>query len=422
MPPSSSNSRLPKGLGRRLLLLGGVTLPVVAQAQVPRKPVAPHAPAAGHAKAARKPAEPVSVGSPAQTPIGPLDTVARYAVVLDHGSGAVLLDKDADVSQTPSSMTKLMTAYLVYERLKAGRLTLTQELPVSERAWRMGGSKMFVELNSSVKVEDLIRGMIVQSGNDACIVLAEGIAGSEEAFVELMNAKARAFGFTVANFRNCTGWPDPEHRMTVHEIAIIARRLITDFPEYYKYDAEKSFRYHGIDQLNRNTLVQKGIADGLKTGHTEDGGYGLVASAQRGGRRVIVVVNGLTTMRARGEEGEKLLEWAFREFENVSLFAAGDVVEQAPVWLGASPTVPLVGGRDLVMTMPRNWRQKASVSVDYDTPIRAPVVRGTKLGELSVRGDGVPEMRVPLLAGADVARLGLPGRAVAVVSHYLTGT
>ncbi len=414
---SSSN----KSLGRRLVLLAGVSLPFAASdamAQAVKKPAPPKpAPRA----AARKPAEPAITGSPAQTPIGPLDTGARYAVILDYNSGATLLDKDADVSQTPSSMTKLMTAYLVYERLKAGRLTLTQELPVSERAWRMGGSKMFVDLNSSVKVEDLIRGMIVQSGNDACIVLAEGIAGSEEGFVELMNAKAREWGLDKTNFRNSTGWPDPEHRMTVREIALIARRLISDFPEYYKYDAEKSFKFHGIDQQNRNTLVQKGVADGLKTGHTDDGGYGLVASAQRSGRRVIVVVNGLPTMRARGEEGERLLEWAFREFENVNLFMAGDVIEQAPVWLGTAPTVPLVGGRDLIITMPRNWRQKASVSVDYEAPIKAPVVRGTKLGSLTVRGEGVPEMNVPLLAGADVARLGLPGRAAAIVSHYLTG-
>ena len=415
MPPSSSN----RSIARRLQLLAGVATPFAALAQAPRKPpAAPRLPV----KPARKPVELAPTGNAAQTPIGPLEIAAHYAVVLDHSSGATLLDKDADVSQTPSSMTKLMTAYLVYERLKAGRLTLTQELPVSERAWRMGGSKMFVELNNNVKVEDLIRGMIVQSGNDACIVLAEGIAGSEEGFVELMNAKARDFGLTKTNFVNSTGWPDPNHRMTVRDIATIARRLITDFPEYYKYDAEKSFKYHGIEQPNRNALVQKGVADGLKTGHTDDGGYGLVASAQRAGRRVIVVVNGLPTMRARGEEGERLLEWAFREFENVNLFAAGDVIENARVWLGSSPTVPLIGGRDLVITMPRNWRQKASISVDYDTPIRAPVVRGTTLGQLTVRGEGVPEMNVPLLAGADVGRLGLPGRAVAVVSHYLTGT
>jgi len=423
MQPSSLNN--PRGLGRRFMLLAGIALPVAAHAQAPggKKPVPakPVHPGVAHG-GAKKPADPVYTGTPAQTPIGPLDTEAKYAVILDHNTGATLLDKDADVPQTPSSMTKLMTAYLVYDRLKAGRLTLNQELPVSERAWRMGGSKMFVALHSNVRVEDLIRGLIVQSGNDAAIVLAEGIAGSEEGFVDLMNAKAKEFGLTGTNFKNCTGWPDPDHKMTVRDIAVVAHRLIADFPEYYHYDSEKSFKYNNIEQENRNTLVVKGIADGLKTGHTDDGGYGLVASAEHNGRRVIVVLNGLPTMRARGEEGERLLDWGFREFENVNLFTADDVVEQAPVWLGVAPTVPLVGGRDLVITMPRGWRDKAKVALDYDSPVQAPVVRGTKLGVLTVRGDGVPDLTVPLLAGADVAKLGLPGRAMAVVQHYLART
>jgi len=415
------------GLARRAVLLAGIAAPLTALAETahkPAKPVAKAPAAAGAAKpvAPRKPADVVPTGSPANTPIGPLDTEAKYAVILDFTSGATLLDKDADVPQTPSSLTKMMTAYLVYERLKAGRLALNQELPVSEKAWRMQGSKMFVALNSSVKVEDLIRGMIVDSGNDACIVLAEGIAGSETQFVELMNAKAREFGLTGTNFRNCTGWPDPDHRMTVRDIAVVARRLIADFPEYYHYDSERSFKYNNIEQGNRNTLVQKGVADGLKTGHTDDGGYGLAASAQRGNRRVIVVVNGLPSMRARGEEGERLMDWAFAQFENVSLFAAGDVIEKAPVWLGTQPTVPLVAGRDLVLTMPRNWRDRASIAVDFNSPIPAPIVRGTRLGTLTVHGEGVPEMNVPLLAGNDVGQLGLAGRAMAVLSRKLTGS
>ncbi len=418
MPPLSWNN--PK-LARRLVLLAGVGLPLTAGAEVAHKPAKPVRPAKPLVAkpAAPSTAEAVPVGAPAKTPIGPLDTEAKYAVILDFTSGATLLDKDADVPQVPSSLTKMMTAYLVYERLKQGHLSLTQELPVSEKAWRKQGSKMFVALNSTVKVEDLIRGMIVDSGNDACIVLAEGIAGSEQAFVELMNAKAREFGLTGTTFRNCTGWPDPGHQMTVRDIATVARRLIADFPEYYHYDSEKFFKYNGIDQGNRNTLVQKGVADGLKTGHTEEGGYGLAASALRGDRRVIVVVNGLPTMRSRGEEGERLLDWAFAQFENVSLFAAGDVIENAPVWLGNQPTVPLIAGRDLVLTMPRNWRDKANVSVNYDSPIPAPIVRGLRLGTLVVRGDGVPDMDVPLLAGADVGQLGLAGRAMAVLSRKL---
>ncbi len=359
---------------------------------------------------------------PGQTPVGPVDTAARYAIIVDYNTGATLFDKQADEPMAPSSMTKLMTAYIVYGKLKSGQLKFDQELPVSERAWRMGGSKMFVQVGTSVRVDDLVRGMIVQSGNDACIVLAEAIAGSEEQFVELMNAKAKEMGLTKTNFRNCTGWPDPDHVMSARDIATLAHRLIQDFPEYYHFDSERSFKYNNIEQQNRNPLVQKGLADGLKTGHTEEAGYGLVASAQRGGRRVILVLNGLTSMHQRGEESERLLDWAFREFEDVTLFTAGDVVDQAPVWLGASPTVPLVGGRDLVVTMPRNWKAKARVSISYDSPIRAPVSRGTAVGRLAVTGDGVPDVQMPLLAGADVPRLGLPGRAMAVLSHMVTGT
>ena len=209
--------------------------------------------------------------------------------------------------------------------------------------------------------------------------------------------------------------------MSARDIALLASRIIRDFPEFYKYDSEKSFRYNNIEQGNRNPLVQKGLADGLKTGHTEEGGYGLVVSAERGGRRVIVVLNGMSSMHQRAEESERLLEWAFREFEDVRLFSAGDTIESVPVWLGTAPTVPLVGGRDLVVTMPRNWRSKAKVSVAYEAPIRAPVQRGTTLGHLAVNGDGVPVMTVPLLAGADVPRLGLPGRAIAVLAHYVVG-
>lgn len=402
-------------LGRRQVLLAGAALAALPGHVVGAEQRRP--PPRGRVREAAPPA-----GTPAATPLGPIDTAAKFALILDFNTGATLLDKNGDAPMPPSSMTKLMTAYIVYGMLKSGRLTLTQELPVSERAWRMQGSKMFVPLGGTVKVEDLIRGVIVQSGNDACIVLAEAVAGSEEGFAEQMNAKARELGLTASNFRNSTGWPDPQQRMSCRDIATLARRLITDFPEYYKYDNEKSFKYNNIEQQNRNPLVQKGLADGLKTGHTEEGGYGLVASSARGGRRVIVVVNGLTSMHQRAEESERLLEWSFREFENVMLFSAGDTVELAKVWLGARPAVPLVGGQDLVLTMPRQWRRNAKIEVAYSDPIPAPVSRGDVLGRLTVSGQGVPAMDVPLLAGADVPRLWLPGRAVAVMARYVTGS
>jgi D-alanyl-D-alanine carboxypeptidase (penicillin-binding protein 5/6) len=392
----------------------GAALPAAAQPRHP--PPTPRA-AGGHGKKDQA-AMPTD---PANTPIGPVDTAARWAYAQDFNTSATLLEKAADDHMPPSSMTKLMTIYLVYERLKQGKLKLDDQLLVSEKAWRMGGSKMFVQIGTQVAVEDLIRGLIVDSGNDACLVLSEGIAGSEEQFVEMMNAKAKLFGMTNTHYQNCTGWPDPDQYMSARDIATLAHHIIADFPQYYHYDSEKTFKYNNIEQENRNPLVQRGSADGLKTGHTEAGGYGVVASTLRGNRRVILVLNGMNTMRERAEESERLMDWAFANFEDVTLFTAGDVVERVPVWLGTSPTVSLVGGRDLSVTMPRNWRNSASIKVSYDTPILAPVAKGTPLGKLVVSGQGVPDMDVPLLAGEDVERLGLPGRAIAVLSHYVTG-
>ena len=405
-------------LTRRTIMLASTALlaaPAAAQQAPPKRPNPPPRPGGGR----NRPRE--YTGSPADTPLGPVDTVAKWAYIEDYTTGATLLEKQSDDEMPPSSMTKLMTMYLVYDRLKQGRLRLEDELPVTERAWRMGGSKMFVQIGSTVKVEDLIRGVIVQSGNDACIVLAEALAGSEEQFAEMMNQKAKEIGLTRSHFRNSTGWPDPEQRMSARDIATLARRIIRDFPEYYHYDSEKSFKFNGIDQPNRNPMVQKGTGDGLKTGHTEAGGYGLVASAIRNGRRVILVLNGMSTMRERAEESERLMDWSYANFENVTLFTAGVVIEQVPVWLGASPTVPLVSGRDLVVTMPRTWRKNASIKVSYQTPVNAPVSKGDALGKLVMSGQGVPPMDVTLLAGADVPRLGLPGRAMAVVSRWVTG-
>ena len=410
-------------LTRRSALLGlplsAVALPAFA---LPAWAQSPRPPSRAGAKGKGKDATPESTGSPANTPLGPVDTTARWAYIQDFNTGAPLMDKQADDRMPPSSMTKLMTLYIVYERLASGRMKLDDQLPVSEKAWRMGGSKMFVQLGSTVPVEDLIRGIVVDSGNDACIVLAESISGSEEQFADLMNDTAKKLGLTNSHFMNATGWPADDHYMSCHDIATLAGDIIRQFPQYYHYDSEKTFKYNNIEQGNRNPLVQKGSADGLKTGHTEAGGYGVVASTKRGDRRVILVLNGMNTMRERSEELERLMDWAFANFEDVTLFAAGDVVDQAPVWLGASPTVPLVGAQDLTVTMPRNWRKNAKVQISYDAPVRAPVAKGATLGKLSVAGDGVPSMDVPLLAGADVPKLSLPGRAMAVLSHYVTGS
>ncbi len=362
-------------------------------------------------------------GSPADTPLGPVDVLARQAILVDFATGATLLEKNADERMPPSSMSKLMTMYVVFEKLKAGQLQLDQMLPVSERAWRMPGSKMFVELGSQIRVEDLIRGVIVQSGNDACIVLAEAISGSEQQFAELLNDTGKRIGLTNSTFRNATGWPDPEHKMTARDLSILARRIVSDFPEYFPYYNERSFRYNNISQDNRNPILARVPgADGMKTGHTEDAGYGLVGTAKRGDRRVIMVVNGLPSMRARAEEGERLMEWSFREFEAVVLFRAQDTIEEVPVYLGERSKVPMVGGRDLVLTLPRQWRRNLQVRLRYDAPLAAPVARGQRIGTMYVGGQGVPELEVPLLAGADVEKLGLVSRIPAVVSRMVFGS
>jgi len=404
-------------LTRRLLL--GSTMAVTAAPAIaqPRHPAGRTA-AAAHGKPADQALPPPS---PGQTPIGPVDTTARWAFIMDYNTGATLLDKNADEEMPPSSMTKLMTIYIVYERLAQGRMKLDEQLPVSEKAWRMGGSKMFVQVGTMVPVEDLIRGIIVDSGNDACIVLAEAISGSEQQFAVLMNETGQKLGLTHSHFMNATGWPDPQHHMSCRDIATLAAHIIHDFPQYYHYDSEKTFKYNNIEQQNRNPLVQRGTADGLKTGHTEAGGYGLCASTKRDGRRVVEVLNGMATNRERSEEGERLMDWAFANFEDVKLFTADAVIEQAPVWLGTAPSVPLVSGRDLEVTMPRNWRHNAKVRISYDSPIRAPVAKGATLGTLTVSGQGVPSMEVKLVAGASVPKLGLPGRAMAVLTHYVTG-
>ncbi|HUN48572.1 MAG TPA: D-alanyl-D-alanine carboxypeptidase family protein [Stellaceae bacterium] len=357
-------------------------------------------------------------GMPARAAAG-IDTQARNAIILDFETGALLLDKGADERMPPASMSKIMTAYMVYDALKKGKLSLEDMLPVSEKAWRTQGSKMFVPLGGRVKVEDLVRGMIVQSGNDACIVLAEGIAGSEAAFVEQMNEKAKELGLKNSHFANVTGLPDPNEYVTARDLATLARRLITDFPEYYHYDSEKDFTYNGIKQGNRNPLLYKDLgADGMKTGHTEEAGYCLTGSAIRDGRRIIMVLGGLPSMKARATESERLLEWAFREFNNYRLVKAGDTLDQADVWLGAEPKVPVTAQQDVVVTLPKAARRTMKATVHYDGPVRAPVAKGQAVGKLTITADGVDPVTIPLVAAQPVDKLGPMGR-IAVAAGYL---
>ncbi len=358
-------------------------------------------------------------GSPAAWAI---ETSAREAILIDAATDRVLLEKNADEPMPPASMSKIMTTYLVFERLKDGRLSLDDELPVSEKAWRKGGSKMFVEVGNQVRVEDLLRGVIVQSGNDACIVLAEGLSGTEEAFAEEMSRKGRELGLTGSSFTNATGWPDPNHRMTARDLAVLAQRIIEDFPKYYHYYGETEFTYSGIRQMNRNPLLYRSLgADGLKTGHTEEAGYGLTASAVQNDRRIILVLNGLESEKARAEESARLVGWAFREFDNYTLFKPGETVEEAPVWLGAAPSVPLVAPDGLTVTLSRKARQDMQVKVVYESPIPAPVAEGQRLARLRVEAPEEEPVEVPLQAGAAVERLGFFGRITAGLEYLIFG-
>ncbi len=354
-------------------------------------------------------------------------TTAREAIVVDATTGRILMEKNADKPMPPASMSKLMTAYIVFERLQEGSLSLDDTFRVSKNAWRTGGEKsgsstMFLEPNQRVSTEELLRGIIVQSGNDACIVIAEGVSGSEAAFADEMTAKAKEIGMTGSNFANSTGWPDPDHYMTAADLAQLALRIIQDFPEFYHYYSETEFTYNGIRQTNRNPLLYKGIGvDGLKTGLTTEAGYGLTASAERNGRRVILVLNGMNSARERAVESERLMDWAFEAFNNYALFKRGDAVVDAEVWLGTHSRVPLIIDQDVVLTLPRKARPDMKVAVRYEGPIPAPIVAGTPIATLEITAPGEDPLSIPLLAGADVEGLGVISRLVAAIDFLIWG-
>lgn len=352
-------------------------------------------------------------------------TQAKQAILVDLTTNQVLFRKAADEPMAPSSMAKLMTVYLLFDGLKNGQFKLDDELPVSKKAWRMRGSKMFVRVDTNVTIEDLIRGIVVHSGNDASVVVAEGLAGTEEAFAEQMNDKAKQIGLTGSHFTNATGWPDPEQFVTAEDIATLSRRLIEDFPGYYHYFAETSFQYGGLKaQGNRNPLLYKSNlgADGLKTGSTSAGGYGLAASAQRAGRRLILVVNGLKSVRARASESERILNWGFRNFVAMTLFKAGDAVETAEVWLGARPSVPIETTQKVVVSLPRSARNSVTVTAVYEGPVPAPIAKGDRIGVLKVSAPGAAVLEFPLVAGADVAKASFFGRLFANLRRFVEGS
>ncbi|MFX0541238.1 D-alanyl-D-alanine carboxypeptidase family protein [Roseovarius sp. S4756] len=349
-------------------------------------------------------------------PAAAFDTAAEAAYVVDVGTGTVLLNKNADEPLPPASMSKLMTLYVAFEAIRDGRLSLDEKLPVSSHAMSYGGSTMFLDTTDRVSVEDLLRGIIVLSGNDACAVIAEALSpdGTEAGFARFMTQRAQQMGMTNSTFANSNGWPAPNHKMSMRDLALLARHIITDFPEFYPMFAEMEFAFDGRapqNTQNRNPLLNLGIgADGLKTGHTQAAGYGLVGSAKQGDRRVIFVVSGLETAQGRAEEAEAIVNWAFRQFAENTLITAGSDVAKADVWMGDVPQVGLVTEADLTMLLPVLGDDQIKAQVIYDGPLQAPIAAGTRVAELVVTPDGMPETRVPLLAATDVARGGFATR------------
>lgn len=341
------------------------------------------------------------------------ETRATAAYVLDQGTGTVLLSKEANTPLPPASMSKLMTVYMAFEAIVDGRLRIDEKLLVSQHAMNYGGSTMFLKAGERVSVEDLLRGVIVLSGNDASAVLAEALSrdGSEAGFARMMTTRAQDMGMVNSSFANSNGWPATGQRMSMADLGILANRLITDFPTYYPLFSETAFLFDGrapANSQNRNTLLNLGIgADGLKTGHTSEAGYGLVGSAKQGERRVIFVITGLNSRNERAEEAERIVNWAFRQFAQKDVARAGTKLAEATVWMGDAPTVGLTVAEDLSMLVPTLGSNNGlDAEIVYSGPIAAPITAGQKIGELVITLNGLPEARLPLVADSDVARGG----------------
>lgn len=341
-------------------------------------------------------------------------TVAKQAYIVDYKTGQTLLAKNSDTKMPTSSMSKVMTMYMVFDALKKGDVSLDSEFKVSEKAWRKGGSKMFVEVGKNVKVEDLIRGVIIQSGNDATIVLAEGLAGDENIFARQMTATAKSLGMKNSNFMNASGWPDPDHYSTAQDLTLLSQKIYENFPQYYKYYSEKEFEYNNIKQSNRNPLLFQDVgADGLKTGHTEIGGYGLMGSAQKNDRRVFMVLNGMSSEKERASEAKRLMLWALNNFEHQTVFKKGEEIAQQAVQFSKEGQASLTVADDILIAVPKTLGDKKwSYELDLDQPLVAPLKAGQKVGVLTINIPDMDKIVHPVFVLNDVEQKGWFGRTL----------
>lgn len=356
-----------------------------------------------------------------------IETQARNAILMDYDTGQYLYVKDHEKMVPPASMSKLMTVNMIFEKLKDGSLSLDDTFTVSERAWKLGGaasggSTMFLKIGEKVRVEDILKGILIQSGNDACIVAAENLAGSEDDFAEMMNKRARELGLNNSSFANSTGLPHPDQKMSVEDLAKLARHIIKEFPEFYHIFSEKYYTHNNITQGNRNPLLYSmPNADGLKTGHTEEAGFCLTASAKKGERRLIEVMTGMNSNKERSEEAERLMEWGFREFNNYNLLNKGQEIADIPVVFGNEKEVRLVVPETVKRTLKKSQASKIKMTAVYDKPVKAPVAAGDKLGEVRIELDGQEMENVPLVADKNIEKLGFFGRIGQNLKYLLFG-
>jgi serine-type D-Ala-D-Ala carboxypeptidase (penicillin-binding protein 5/6) len=355
------------------------------------------------------------------------ETKAKTAMLIDFDTGTVLFEKDADVKFPPASLAKLMTMEVVFNALKTSKLKLSDTFFVSENAWRnggaeSGGSTMFAKLNSEIALSDLIQGVIIQSAKDGCIIIAEGMAGSEAGFAGLMNERAKAISLKGSYFTNSTGLPDPQQHVTARDLAQLARHIIREYPEYFRFYSQESFTWNNITQKNRNPLLTMGIgADGMKTGYTEESGYSIVGTVKRGEQRLIAVLLGMETMNERAEESRKILDWGSRAFEKVRLYDAGEIIGEASVYGGAKPGVGVVGQAPVEIYLPIGFRDRIRAQITYTGPLVPPVEQGARIATLKVWIGDALSQETPLYAGETVDQGGLQRRAIDALKELALG-